>query len=136
MSLVICLGAWVLCDIIGAAIKNNFAADVIFILMMMVIVYLIYVHYCAVFSYEITDKKLLAIRRIGRREIKEEIKLGKINKIYFSKPDNLPKQVLYMTVNIIRKKNLCYIVYDKGSKCLVIQPDNELTRILKESING
>ena len=135
-SLMLCVIVWVFCDFIGALIKNSFAADIIFILLMVVVIYLIYVHYCAVFVYEISQKKITVIRKIGRREIKEEVPLSKIKSIYFQKPNTLPKNIVYMTAKIFKKKNLCYIIYDKGSKCLVIDPDEELTRILKENVNG
>ena len=135
-SLFLCLVVWVLCDFIGAVIDNGFLADILFIVLMVIVIYLIYVHYCAVFVYELSQKKLTATRRIGRKEIKEEISLSKIKQIYFSKPESLPRKMIYMTAKIFRKKNLCYIIYDKGSKCLVIEPDEELTRILKESLNG
>ena len=135
-SLFLCLVVWVLCDFIGAVIDNGFLADILFIVLMVIVIYLIYVHYCAVFVYEISQKKLTATRRIGRKEIKEEISLNKIKQVYFSKPESLPRNMVYMTAKIFRKKNLCYIIYDKGEKCLVIEPDEELTRILKESLNG
>ena len=103
---------------------------------MVIVVYFIYVHYCAVFVYEVTEKKFIAERKIGRREIKEEILLSKIKNIYFSKPTKLPEHIVYMTARIFGKNNLCYIIYDKGLKCLVIDPDDEMRRILKESLNG
>lgn len=128
---------WVVCDIIGLLIKNSLAADIIFIAGACILVYCVYVHYCSVFTYELEKKKLIIERKIGHREVKEEITLSKINGIYEKKPEaNIPKDIKSFTVSVISKGKYCYIVYDKNRKCLIFEPDKKLLELLKENING
>ncbi len=128
---------WILCDVLDYLIPIPLVEDILFIGIAGVLVYLVYTHYCAVFSYELGDKKLIITRKIGKREIVEEISYKKINVIYTNKPEiKLPKNITMLTVSVFNKKNYCYVLYNKKAKCLVFEPDGELLRLLKENING
>lgn len=126
---------WILCDIIGLLIHNIFIADVMFVIFACILVYFTYAHYCALFSYELSQKKLIISRKIGHREIKEEIKLSDIYKICTKKSDiPLPKNTKSFTVKIFNKSNYCFVFYKKDC-CIIFEPDNKLLKLLKENIN-
>ena len=127
---------WIGCDIIGLAIKSSLAADIIFLIGAVIIVYYVYANYCAVFSYELTKKKLIAVRKIGHREYKEEISLSKINAVYEKKPPKgfSVKNTKAFTVSVLSKKRRCYVVYNSGTSCIVFEPDEELLKLLKEKV--
>lgn len=129
-----CLVLWILCDIIGVFVKNSFVSDILFLLSSAVMVYLIYVHYCAVFIYELDKKKLIITRKVGKRNAKcVEITLSKINMISRTKPSDLPKDIQNFAVGVINKKNYCYLIYDKRKKCIIFEPDSELISLLDSS---
>ena len=137
ISLAAALILWILCDVLGIIIKNQFISDIAFILSACVLVYFVYAHYCAVFIYELTKKKLVASRKIGHREYKEEIPLSKIDSIDTSKNKNCRcGNVMSFCVNVLSGKNKCYIYYENKSKCLVFEPDAQLLKLLKENIHG
>lgn len=128
---------WIFCDIVGILLRNNLVADILFVVLACVLVYCTYTHYCAIFIYELADKKLVITRKIGKREICEEIKLNKITGIYdkHSVP-HLPKNTTSFTANLISKKNYCYLLYNKNNNCLIFEPDSKFLKLLKENING
>lgn len=129
---------WIVCDIIGLWVRSSLASDIIFLAGACVIVYYVYTHYCAVFSFELTKKKLIAVRKVGHREYKEEIPLSKINALYEKKPPEGLKgaNVKTFTVSAISQKRRCYVIYDSNRKCIVFEPDEKLLKMLKENING
>ena len=137
LSLAAALILWVICDMFGTAIKNQFASDIAFVLSACVTVYFVYTHYCAVFGFELTEKKLIAVRKIGHREYREEIPLSKINSIETGKrKEKCGKKIFRFYVNVLPGKNRCYIHYENRSKCLVFEPDEQLLKLIKESTNG
>ena len=135
LCLVAAVFVWIICDIVGLLIKNALISDVLFVVAACIFVYCVYVHYCASFSYEFTKNKLVITRKIGHKEHKEEISLSKINTLCEKKPNKYPKDVKNFTASIFSKKNRCYIIYHKGAKCLIIEPDDKLLQLLKENIN-
>ena len=136
----VCLAAglilWILCDILAVFLKSAIAADFIFIITACIMVYLVYSHYCAVFTYEIKKKKLIITRKTGHRELKEEITISKINYVGTKKPPKTYHKLLKFTVNVFLKKNYCYIVYDSNTKCIVTEADQELQKLIKENTDG
>ncbi len=137
VSLAAALVLWIICDMLGAMIKNQFASDIAFILAACVLVYFVYTHYCAVFRFELTKKKLIAVRKIGYREYKEEIPLSKIDSVEFGKrKEKLGDKVFGFYVNVFSRKKRCYIHYENKSKCLIFEPNEQLLTLIKESTNG
>lgn len=124
---------WIVCDIIGIILDNAFFADVIFLLSACVFVYCVYVHYCAVFVYEIDKNAFIVTRKIGRREVTEKIKLSKIDSLCFKK-GVISQQTEFKNfcVGVISRKKRCYLLYDKNKKCIVFEPDENLLKLLKE----
>lgn len=133
MIVLICI--WIFCDLVALYINNTLFADILFVVSASTVVYAVYRHYCAVYVYELLKKRLIVTRTIGKRVLKEEIPLSKINGIYSKKPDNLKGKFGVFTVNILKKDDRCYLVYNKGRDCIVFEPDKELKNLLKESYN-
>lgn len=137
VSVVCVILLWILCDILAYLIPIPLVADILFIGIAGIVVYMVYTHYCAVFLYELGDKKLMVTRKIGHREFVEEIPYKKIDQIYTKKPKiKLPKNITMLTVSVFKNQNYCYVIYNKKAKCLVFEPDGEFLRLLKEKING
>ncbi len=135
-SLAAALILWILCDALGVMIKNRFASDVVFILIACVFVYFVYAHYCAVFGFELTKKKLIAVRKIGHREYREEVPISKIDCIDTVRKKEPHCSYIGFYVNILPGKKRYYVYYENKSKCLIFEPDEQLLKLLKESTNG
>lgn len=137
---IICLVAfillWFLCDIAGAILQSPLMSDILFVVLSCITVYFVYSHYCAVFTYELTDKKIVLTRKIGSKTVVEEVALKKINAVttQIDKQAFDNKMVNFRT-SILSKKNIYYIIYNKNKNCLAFEPDANLLRILKENTN-
>lgn len=135
LSLIVCLIIWVLSDLTGAVIDILWVSDLIFIVFSIIAVYLIYTHYCPVFVYDIKNKNIIFTKKIGAREvIKETVSFSKIDSISKNKPINLPKDLIKMKVRMFGKKRDSYLIYNKGTKCIVFEPDDKLYSILSDCI--
>lgn len=99
-----------------------------------VAVYIVYRRYGAKYTYILDEKAVSAETVIGHKSSVQRIEYKKIDRIVIGSRKYLPRNKKYCCVSILPNKNFCYIVYEKGTKALVIEPGAEFQAKLKEHI--
>ena len=99
-----------------------------------VAVYILYRRYGAKYTY-ILDEKAVSVETVtGNKSSVQRIEYDKIDRIVIGSRKYLPRSKKYCCVSILPNKRFCYIVYEKGTKALVIEPGAEFQDKLKEHI--
>ena len=106
--------------------------DIVSVILFVVLGYIVYTHYTAVFEYRVDGHKLIITRKIGHREVSLTLKSGQINSITRSRPSGV--RVSGKCVAVMFPKNPLYIVCSDSA--VLIDGSEELYENIKNQMNG